>query len=52
MVSTIKTIEFKVKPKIPLENKVYPETYYHHSKLILKWMRHQPKFKYKILIKE
>jgi hypothetical protein len=29
--STAKPIKFNVKPKISLENKVYPKTYYHHS---------------------
>ncbi len=31
MVSTTKTIEFNVKPKTSLEDKVYLKTYYHHS---------------------
>ncbi len=31
VLSKIKTIKFNVRPKISLENKVYPKTYYHHS---------------------
>lgn len=31
MPSTIKPEDFYVKLKISLENKVYPETYYHHT---------------------
>jgi len=29
--STVKSEDFCVKPKVSLENKVYPETYYRHS---------------------
>jgi len=29
--SIIKSKDFYVKPKISLEDKVYPKTYYHHS---------------------
>jgi hypothetical protein len=29
--STINTTKFHVKPKISLEDKVYPKTYYHHN---------------------
>jgi len=28
---TINTTKFHVKPEISLEDKVYPETYYHHN---------------------
>ncbi len=31
VLSIIKTIKFNVRPKISLENKVYPKAYYHHS---------------------
>ncbi len=31
MPSTIKLEDFYVIPKISLEDKVYPKTYYHHS---------------------
>jgi len=31
--STTKIIEFYVRPKTSLEDKVYPKTYYHHSQL-------------------
>jgi hypothetical protein len=31
--STTKTIEFYVKPKTSLEDKVYPKTYYHHNQV-------------------
>jgi hypothetical protein len=31
MVSTTKTIEFNVRPKTSLEDKLYLKTYYHHS---------------------
>jgi hypothetical protein len=31
--STTKTTKFNVRPKISLEDKVYPETYYHHSQV-------------------
>ncbi len=33
MASTTKTTKFNVKPKISLENKVYPKTYYHQSQV-------------------
>jgi len=33
MASTPKTIEFNVKLKTSLENKVYLKTYYHHSQV-------------------
>ncbi len=46
--SITKLEDFHVKPKISLEDKVYPKTYYHHSQTMLKWMKHQPKHKYKI----
>jgi hypothetical protein len=46
--STIKTTEFNVRLEISLENKIYPKNYYHHSKLILKWMKHQLKLKCRI----
>jgi hypothetical protein len=29
--STMKSKEFCVRPKVSLENKVYPESYYHHN---------------------
>jgi hypothetical protein len=28
-----KIIEFNVRPDVSLEDKVYPETYYHHSQV-------------------
>jgi hypothetical protein len=34
--STIKTIEFNVKPETSLEDKAYLETYYHHSQVDIK----------------
>ncbi len=40
--------DFHVKPNISLEDKAYPKTYYHHNQTMLKWMKHQPKHKYKI----
>ncbi len=29
--STTKTTKFNVRPKISMENKIYPQTYYHHN---------------------
>jgi hypothetical protein len=31
VLSTMKSKEFCVRPKVPLEDKVYLEAYYHHS---------------------
>jgi hypothetical protein len=31
VLSIMKLEEFCVKPKVSLEDKVYPETYYHHN---------------------
>jgi hypothetical protein len=33
VLSITNTTKFHVKPKISLEDKVYPETYYHHNQV-------------------